>query len=43
MSEELYRFGVVFIYNNGTLSRVYNTLGYNMNGTYTTGDYMELY
>ncbi len=25
---EYYRFGVVFIYNNGTLSNVYNTLGY---------------
>lgn len=26
--EEYYRFGVVFIYSNGTLSNVYNTLGY---------------
>ena len=26
-NEEYYRFGVVFIYQNGTLSRVYNTLG----------------
>lgn len=26
-NEEYYRFGVVFIYNNGTLSNVYNTLG----------------
>lgn len=25
--KEYYRFGVVFIYNNGTLSNVYNTLG----------------
>ena len=27
-NKEYYRFGVVFIYNNGTLSNVYNTLGY---------------
>jgi hypothetical protein len=26
-NEEYYRFGVVFIYQNGTLSNVYNTLG----------------
>ena len=26
-NNEYYRFGVVFIYNNGTLSNVYNTLG----------------
>jgi len=26
-NNEYYRFGVVFIYNNGTLSSVYNTLG----------------
>jgi len=26
-NQEYYRFGVVFIYNNGTLSNVYNTLG----------------
>ena len=26
--EEYYRFGVVFMYSNGTLSNVYNTLGY---------------
>jgi hypothetical protein len=26
-NEEYYRFGVVFIYSNGTLSSVYNTLG----------------
>ena len=26
-NQELYRFGVVFIYKNGTLSNVYNTLG----------------
>lgn len=26
--QEFYRFGVVFIYQNGTLSNVYNTLGY---------------
>ena len=28
---EYYRFGVVFIYSNGTLSNVYNTLGYRFN------------
>jgi hypothetical protein len=28
---EYYRFGVVFIYDNGTLSSVYNTLGYDTN------------
>ena len=27
-NQEYYRFGIVFIYNNGTLSNVYNTLGY---------------
>ena len=32
-SGELYRFGVVFIYQNGTLSNVYNTLGVNLNPT----------
>ena len=26
-NQEYYRFGIVFIYNNGTLSNVYNTLG----------------
>ena len=26
-NQEYYRFGVVFIYQNGTLSNVYNTLG----------------
>ena len=30
MDNEFYRFGVVFIYNNGTLSSVYNTLGYSL-------------
>ena len=30
---EYYRFGVVFIYKNGTLSNVYNTLGYNTNNS----------
>ena len=30
-SQEYYRFGVVFIYQNGTLSNVYNTLGYDLN------------
>ena len=29
-NEEYYRFGVVFIYNNGSLSNVYNTLGFNL-------------
>lgn len=29
-NQEYYRFGVVFIYQNGTLSNVYNTLGYDM-------------
>ena len=29
--EEYYRFGVVFIYSNGTLSNVYNTFGYECN------------
>lgn len=30
-NEEYYRFGVVFIYQNGTLSNVYNTLGGELN------------
>ena len=30
-NEEYYRFGVVFIYQNGTLSNVYNTLGGTLN------------
>jgi hypothetical protein len=30
-NNEYYRFGVVFIYENGTLSNVYNTVGYDMN------------
>lgn len=29
-NQEFYRFGVVFIYNNGTLSNVYNTFGYDI-------------
>lgn len=29
-NQEYYRFGVVFIYQNGTLSNVYNTLGYDL-------------
>ena len=29
-NQEYYRFGVVYIYNNGTLSNVYNTLGYKL-------------
>ena len=29
-NQEYYRFGVVFIYQNGTLSNVYNTLGYEL-------------
>ena len=28
-NDEYYRYGVVFIYENGTLSNVYNTVGYN--------------
>ena len=31
--QEYYRFGVVFIYQNGTLSNVYNTLGATLNST----------
>ena len=31
--QEYYRFGVVFIYQNGTLSNVYNTLGYILENT----------
>lgn len=34
--EEFYRFGVVFIYNNGTLSNVYNTLGLELDGSTVT-------
>ena len=30
-NEEFYRFGVVFIYQNGSLSNVYNTLGLSLN------------
>ena len=39
-NEEFYRFGVVFIYNNGTLSNVYNTLGgiLTNNNSITTGE-----
>jgi len=29
-NNEYYRFGVVFIYQNGTLSNVYNTLGFEL-------------
>jgi hypothetical protein len=29
-NEEYYRFGVVFIYNNGTLSNVYNISGFDL-------------
>lgn len=32
MNNEYYRFGVVFIYDNGTLSNVYNTLGLVLHG-----------
>ena len=32
-NKEYYRFGVVFIYNNGTLSNVYNTLGCELKST----------
>ena len=31
-NQEFYRFGIVFIYNNGTLSNVYNTAGYTLDG-----------
>lgn len=31
--QEYYRFGIVFVYNNGTLSNVYNTLGLELNLT----------
>jgi hypothetical protein len=30
-NNEYYRFGVVYIYEDGTLSSVYSTLGYDMN------------
>jgi hypothetical protein len=30
-NNEYYRFGVVYIYEDGTLSNVYSTLGYDMN------------
>ena len=36
--QEYYRFGVVFIYQNGTLSNVYNTLGCILNNADPTGD-----
>ena len=32
--QEYYRFGVVYIYNNGTLSNVYNTFGYDLKMAY---------
>jgi hypothetical protein len=32
-NQEYYRFGVVFIYQNGTLSNVYNTLGRELTDT----------
>lgn len=34
-NQEFYRFGVVFIYQNGTLSNVYNTLGGVLDTTYS--------
>ena len=37
-NEEYYRFGVVFIYQNGTLSNVYNTLGGVLNGNNNNDD-----
>jgi len=40
---EYYRFGVVFIYSNGTLSNVYNTLGYNFVNTQPTYNKGNIY
>ena len=37
-NNEYYRFGVVFIYQNGTLSNVYNTLGGDLGALNLTGD-----
>ena len=42
-NKEFYRFGVVFIYQNGTLSNVYNTLGYNLNKDVTINYKENLY
>ena len=43
-NKEYYRFGVVFIYNNGTLSNVYNTIGRTLKET-DSSEYLipELY
>ena len=40
-NKEFYRFGVVFIYQNGTLSNVYNTLGYNLTAKENTIRYKD--
>ena len=40
-NKEFYRFGVVFIYQNGTLSNVYNTLGYNLTAEENTIQYKD--
>lgn len=40
-NKEFYRFGVVFIYQNGTLSNVYNTLGYNLTSEENTIQYKD--
>jgi hypothetical protein len=41
--DEYYRFGIVFIYQNGTLSNVYNVLGYDMNKEVTYYDKASLF
>jgi len=40
-NKEYYRFGVVFIYNNGTLSNVYNTSGFDLTGGSQSIEYPE--
>ena len=42
-NQEYYRFGVVFIYQNGTLSNVYNTLGTELTSTKITYKQNTLY
>jgi len=42
-NKEYYRFGVVYIYQNGTLSNVYNTLGLRLNSSTKTNYIGELY
>ena len=41
--DEYYRFGIVFIYQNGTLSNVYNVLGYDMNKQVTYSSNTSLF